>query len=99
MSAYLVFTREKTLDEAELKIYWDKIRATFAGHHVKVLVNYGRLEGLESDRVEAYRDRGILELRSGQGMVRTIISLGGIVTDSYPFSVFGDEFKGKRVLV
>ncbi len=26
MSAYLVFTREKTLDEAELKIYWDKIR-------------------------------------------------------------------------
>jgi NAD(P)-dependent dehydrogenase (short-subunit alcohol dehydrogenase family) len=32
-------------------------------------------------------------------MVRTIISLGGIMTDSYPFTVFGDEFKGKRVLV
>ena len=46
MSAYLVFTREKTLDEAELRIYWDKIRATFAGHQVNVLVNYGRLEGL-----------------------------------------------------
>src|ERR1700721_2182916 len=99
MSAYLIFTREKTLDEAELKIYWDKIRATFAGHHVKVLVNYGRLEGLEGDPVEGYRDRGIPELRSGQGMVRTIISLGGIMTDSYPFTVFGDEFKGKRVLV
>jgi hypothetical protein len=29
MSAYLIFTREKTLDEAELRIYWDKIRSTF----------------------------------------------------------------------
>jgi len=37
------------LGEAELKIYWDKIRVTFAGHRVKVLVNYGRLEGLEGD--------------------------------------------------
>ena len=52
MSAYVVFTREKTLDEAELKIYWDKIRATFAGHQVKVLVNYGRHEVLEGDPVE-----------------------------------------------
>jgi len=52
MSAYLLFTREKTLDEAELKIYWDKIRATFAGHQVKVLVNYGRFEVLEGDPVE-----------------------------------------------
>ena len=32
-------------------------------------------------------------------MVRTIISLGGAMTNSYPFAVFGDEFKGKRVLV
>src|ERR1700751_4570478 len=32
-------------------------------------------------------------------MVRTIISLGGAMTDSYPFTVFGSEFKGKRVLV
>ena len=77
MSAYLIFTREKTLDEAELKIYWDKIRATFAGHQVKVLVNYGRLEGLEGDPVEGYRDRGIPELRSGQDIFRIIISLGG----------------------
>ena len=34
----------------------DKIRATFAGHQVKVLVNYGRLEGLEGDPVEGYRE-------------------------------------------
>jgi NAD(P)-dependent dehydrogenase (short-subunit alcohol dehydrogenase family) len=32
-------------------------------------------------------------------MVRTIISLGGTMTNSYPFTVFGGEFKGKRVLV
>jgi NAD(P)-dependent dehydrogenase (short-subunit alcohol dehydrogenase family) len=31
---------------------WDKIRATFAGHQVKVVVNYGRLEVLEGDPVE-----------------------------------------------
>ncbi|HVR27671.1 MAG TPA: DUF1330 domain-containing protein [Candidatus Polarisedimenticolia bacterium] len=40
------------MGESELKIYWDKIRATFARHQVKVLVNYGRLEGLEGDPVE-----------------------------------------------
>src|ERR1700746_2888539 len=28
-----------------------------------------------------------------------MISLGGNMTSSYPFTVFGDEFKGKRVLV
>jgi purine-nucleoside phosphorylase len=32
-------------------------------------------------------------------MVRIIISLGGTMTDSYPFTVFDGEFKGKRVLV
>jgi uncharacterized protein (DUF1330 family) len=52
MSAYLVFTRKRTLDEAELKIYWNKIRATLEGHLVKVLVNYGRLDVLEGDTVE-----------------------------------------------
>ena len=52
MSAYLIFTREETLDEAELKIYWEKIKGTFAGHQVKVLVAYGRHEVLEGDSVE-----------------------------------------------
>ena len=52
MSAYLIFTRKQTLDEAELNIYWDKIRATFAGHQVKILVNYGRYEVLEGDTIE-----------------------------------------------
>jgi hypothetical protein len=58
MSAYLVFTREKTLDEAELKLYWDKIRTTFAGHQVKVLVNYGRLEVLEGVSQSGRRRHG-----------------------------------------
>ena len=52
MSAYLIFTRKRTVDEAELNIYWDKIRATFAGHQVKILVNYGRYEVLEGDTIE-----------------------------------------------
>ena len=52
MSGYLIFTRRQTLDEAELNIYWDKIRATFAGHEVKILVNYGRYEVLEGDTIE-----------------------------------------------
>ena len=52
MSAYLIFTRKQTLDEAELNIYWDKIRATFAGHEVRILVNYGRYEVLEGDTIE-----------------------------------------------
>jgi NAD(P)-dependent dehydrogenase (short-subunit alcohol dehydrogenase family) len=37
--------------------------------------------------------------RLGSNIFRTIISLGGNMTNSYPFTVFGDEFKGKRVLV
>jgi NAD(P)-dependent dehydrogenase (short-subunit alcohol dehydrogenase family) len=32
-------------------------------------------------------------------MVRINISLGGNMTNTYPFTVFGDEFKSKRVLV
>jgi uncharacterized protein (DUF1330 family) len=52
MSAYLVFIREKTLDAGELEIYWRKIRATFAGHQVKLLASYGRHEDLEGSPTE-----------------------------------------------
>jgi uncharacterized protein (DUF1330 family) len=47
MSAYLIFTRERTLYAKELEIYWEKIRATFTGHEVKVLASYGQHEDLE----------------------------------------------------
>jgi uncharacterized protein (DUF1330 family) len=52
MKGYLVFTREKTLDAAELVIYWEEIRGTFAGHEVKLLASYGKYEVLEGDPIE-----------------------------------------------
>jgi uncharacterized protein (DUF1330 family) len=52
MSAYLIFTREKTLDPTELEIYWKEINGTFEGHQMKVLLNYGRQEVLEGAPTE-----------------------------------------------
>jgi uncharacterized protein (DUF1330 family) len=52
MSAYLVFIRERTLDAAELEIYWSEIRSTFVGHEVKVLASYGSHEDLEGPATE-----------------------------------------------
>ncbi|MEI9979618.1 MAG: DUF1330 domain-containing protein [Edaphobacter sp.] len=52
MSAYLVFIREKTIDAAELEIYWSKVRPTFAGHEVRVLASYGYHEDLEGSPTE-----------------------------------------------
>src|SRR5258708_8238225 len=54
MSAFLVFIREKTLDQSELKAYWAKIRATLEGRPIKILAAYGRhvtLEGPEAEGV------------------------------------------------
>ena len=36
MPAYIVFIREKTLDQSELETYWSKIRATMEGRPIKV---------------------------------------------------------------
>ncbi len=47
MSTYLIFTREKTLDERELAIYSKAVPATLAGHAPKVLAFYGPHEDLE----------------------------------------------------
>ena len=52
MSAFLVFIREKTLDQSELQAYWAKIRATMEGHPIKVLAAYGRHVTLEGPEVE-----------------------------------------------
>jgi uncharacterized protein (DUF1330 family) len=52
MPAYIVFTRTKTLDQAELENYWTGIRATMTGHPIEVLVAYGRHEVLEGDPIE-----------------------------------------------
>lgn len=52
MSAYIVFTRTKTLDPKELEIYWAGIRETLKGHPIEVLVAYGKHEILEGDPIE-----------------------------------------------
>jgi uncharacterized protein (DUF1330 family) len=52
MSAYLIFTRDKTLDEHELATYSKDVLATLAGHEVKVLAFYGSHEDLEGASTE-----------------------------------------------
>jgi uncharacterized protein (DUF1330 family) len=47
MSAYLVFTRDKMLDESEMATYSKQVPATLAGHEVKILALYGAHEELE----------------------------------------------------
>jgi uncharacterized protein (DUF1330 family) len=47
MSEYIVFTRETTLDPAELAIYWEQIGPTFDGHEVEFHASYGRHEVLK----------------------------------------------------
>ncbi len=52
MSAYLVFTREKTLDKQELAVYSEQVPATLAGHQAKVHVLYGAHQDLEGPPIE-----------------------------------------------
>ena len=52
MSAYVVFTRTKTIDQKELETYWAGIKATMEGHPIEVLVAYGKHEVLEGDPIE-----------------------------------------------
>jgi len=52
MSAYMVFTRDKTLHQNELNLYSKEVPATLAGHEVKILALYGRHEDLEGDSTE-----------------------------------------------
>jgi uncharacterized protein (DUF1330 family) len=52
MSAYLIFTRDKTLDPQELATYSKDVPATLAGHEVKLLVLYGSHEDLEGAATE-----------------------------------------------
>ena len=52
MSAFLIFTREKTLDERELATYSKNASSTLAGHEVRVLALYGAQEDLEGTATE-----------------------------------------------
>jgi uncharacterized protein (DUF1330 family) len=52
MAAYIVFTREKTRDPAELQTYMENVGPTLTGHPIKLLAVYGRQEVLEGAAVE-----------------------------------------------
>jgi uncharacterized protein (DUF1330 family) len=52
MSAYVVFTREKTLDAHALAAYSKDLPATLAGHKVKILALYGSHEDLKGPSTE-----------------------------------------------
>ena len=52
MPAYMVFIREKTLDQSELETYWSKVHATMEGRPIKVLAAYGPHVTLEGPEVE-----------------------------------------------
>lgn len=52
MTAYVVFTREKTLDQSEMDTYRSKVPAARVGHAVTPLVAYGKYEVLEGDEIE-----------------------------------------------
>ena len=68
MSAYIVFTRTKTIDQKELEQYWTGIRATMKGHPIEVLVAYGKHEVLEGDPI-GNRHCEIPERESLKGLV------------------------------
>ncbi|MCA9109883.1 MAG: DUF1330 domain-containing protein [Planctomycetaceae bacterium] len=52
MSAYIVFIREKTIDESELMTYWQKAPAAMEGHPIRALAAYGPHVTLEGPDVE-----------------------------------------------
>ena len=52
MSAYVVFTRTKTIDQTELDKYRAGIKATMKGHPIEVLAADGKHEVLEGDPIE-----------------------------------------------
>lgn len=52
MAAYIVFMRDKMRNPAEMDIYMSKVPPTFAGHTVKPLAIYGKIETLEGPPIE-----------------------------------------------
>ncbi len=52
MSAYIVFTRERLRDNAEMDIYAGKAGSTLSGHEGRPLAFYGRNETLEGASID-----------------------------------------------
>ncbi|WP_419730024.1 DUF1330 domain-containing protein [Lichenicola sp.] len=52
MTAYVIFTRERTTDQSEMELYQQKVGAAAPGHAITPLVRYGAFEMLEGDPIE-----------------------------------------------
>jgi uncharacterized protein (DUF1330 family) len=52
MSAYIILTRTKTIDQKELDIYFAGVQDALKGQPVELLVAYGKHEVVEGDPVE-----------------------------------------------
>lgn len=52
MPAYMVFLREKTLDQSELEAYWEKVKGALDGRPIRALAAYGKHLTLEGAEVE-----------------------------------------------
>lgn len=52
MTAYVVFTRERTVDATELLIYAEMAGGTSEGHAMTPLAHYGRIDLLEGEPIE-----------------------------------------------
>ncbi|MBB2803149.1 uncharacterized protein (DUF1330 family) [Xanthomonas arboricola] len=52
MTAYVIFIRERTLDQGEMDIYAELVPATLPRVPIQMLAAYGRLEVLEGDAPE-----------------------------------------------
>jgi uncharacterized protein (DUF1330 family) len=53
MAAYVIFTREKILDQNEMDLYIKKAPSGFVGHPVKVLASHTQFEVIEGPAVES----------------------------------------------
>lgn len=52
MTAYVIFIRERTLDQREMDIYAEKVPATLPSVPIQMLSAYGRLEVFEGETPE-----------------------------------------------
>ncbi|NIC28527.1 DUF1330 domain-containing protein [Serratia plymuthica] len=52
MTAYVIFIREKTIDQRELDIYAEKVPTTLPSVPIELLSAYGRLEVFEGEAPE-----------------------------------------------
>jgi uncharacterized protein (DUF1330 family) len=52
VTAYVIFIREKTLDQREMDIYAEKVPATLPSVPIEILAAYGRLEVFEGETPE-----------------------------------------------